>query len=135
MSKDEKTVTPLEGAFVPLKVSNVALLTTFRRNGQGVDTPVGITIIGENVYFTTPSDTGKVKRIANNPLVRLAPFTKMGMKVIGPTVEGRARRLSDQEADELYRGRLSLWGRLWLLIYKLQKKQKVYYEISPSPMS
>ncbi len=67
--------------FTALQVSNVALLTTFRRNGQGVETPVGIRFAEGKAYFTTWSTTGKVKRLARNPRVTLAPFTKMGMKV------------------------------------------------------
>jgi hypothetical protein len=60
--------------FTALQVSNVALLTTFRRNGQGVETPVGIRFAEGNVYFTTWSTTGKVKRLARNPRVTLAPY-------------------------------------------------------------
>src|SRR5215813_10912699 len=87
--------------FTVLQISNVALLTTFRRNGQGVETPVGIKLAEGKAYFTTWSTTGKVKRLARNPRVTLAPFTKMGMKVIGPTVEGTARRLEEAEVERL----------------------------------
>lgn len=131
MSKNDTTPTD-QSAFAPLKVSDVALLTTYRRNGQGVDTPVGIRTIGEKAYFTTPSTTGKVKRLANNPHVKLAPFTKMGMKVIGSSVEGLARRLDDEEASTIFSGKTTLWGRMWSLIYKLQNKQELHYEVLPS---
>src|SRR5215469_18894083 len=87
--------------FTALQVSIVALLTTFRRNGQGVETPVGIRLAEGKAYFTTWSTTGKVKRLARNPRVTLAPFTKMGMKVIGPTVEGMARSLEGDEVATL----------------------------------
>ena len=132
MSKNEKTSTD-QSTFAPLKVSDVALLTTYRRNGQGVDTPVGIRTIGEKAYFTTPSTTSKVKRLANNPHVTLAPFTKMGMKVIGPSVEGLARRLDEEEASAIFGDKSTLWGRMWSLIYKLQNKQELHYEVLPSP--
>ncbi|GHO63705.1 PPOX class F420-dependent oxidoreductase [Ktedonobacter sp. SOSP1-52] len=119
--------------FAPLNRSNVALLTTFRRNGQGVETPVGIKLAGGNVYFTTWSTTGKVKRLACNPQVRLAPFTKWGMKVIGPTVEGTARRLDATEVEKLSTlFKAGLRSRTWDLIYRLRGWQKVHYEVSPS---
>ena len=99
-------------AFAVLRTSQVALLTTFRRNGQGVETPVGIRFVEGKVYFTTWSTTGKVKRLARNPRVTLAPFTKMGMKVIGPTVEGMARRLEEAEVEKLSAVfKPSLWDR------------------------
>src|SRR5262249_54751975 len=118
--------------FTALQVSKVALLTTFRRNGQGVETPVGIRLAAGKAYFTTWSTTGKVKRLARNPRVTLAPFTKMGMKVIGPTVEGTARRLEEAEVKKLsaiFKPRL--WGRMWNLIYRLRGWQAIHYEVSP----
>lgn len=118
--------------FTPLNRTNVAQLVTFRRNGQGVATPVGIRLANGKVYFTTWSTTGKVKRLAHNPRVTLAPFTKMGMKVIGPTVEGTARRLEETEVEQLSAlFKPNLWGRLWNLIYRLRGWQTMYYEISP----
>lgn len=124
--------TTRQEAFAPLKVSRVAYLTTFRRNDQGVGTPVGIHIVNGKVYFTTWSTTGKVKRLARNPRVTLAPFTKMGMKVIGPTVEGTARRLEEAEVEKLSPlFKPGLWGRMWNLIYQLRGWQAIYYEVSP----
>ncbi len=118
--------------FTALHVSNVALLTTFRRNGQGVQTPVGIRFAGGNVYFTTWSTTGKVKRLARNPRVTLAPFTKMGMKVIGEAVEGTARRLEEAEVEKLSAlFKPSLWDRMWNLIYRLRGWQAIHCEVSP----
>jgi len=118
--------------FTALQVSNVALLTTFRRNGQGVRTPVGIRFAEGKVYFTTWSTTGKVKRLARNPRVTLAPFTKRGMKVVGEAVEGTARRLEEVEVKEVSTHfRPSLWDRMWNLIYRLRGWQAIHYEVSP----
>ena len=116
----------------PLKASSVALLTTLRRNGVGVGTPVGISIVRDKAYFTTWSTTGKVKRIANNPHVTLAPCTRGG-KPVGPTVEGTARRLEGGEAAEV-RAMLgvSLQRRLWETVYKVFfRAQPVIYEVTP----
>jgi PPOX class probable F420-dependent enzyme len=120
-----------QNAFTILSISNVALLTTFRRNGQGVGTPVGIRLAEGKVYFTTWSSTGKVKRLAHNPRVTLAPFTKMGMKVIGPTVEGTARRLEETEVEKLSALFTSGFrGRIWNLIYQLRGWQAIHYEVT-----
>lgn len=48
-------------------------LTTFRRNGRAVPTPVWFARVGESLYVVTGRNTGKAKRIRNNPDVALAP--------------------------------------------------------------
>jgi uncharacterized protein len=125
------TNTP-QDAFAPLRTARTALLSSFRRNGQGVSTPVGIRVVGGKAYFTTWSTTGKVKRIANDPHVTLAPCTRQG-KVLGPTIEGIAHRLEGAEAEEartLIGGAVSYW--VWTLIYKLFfRAQPVLYEVVP----
>jgi PPOX class probable F420-dependent enzyme len=127
------TVVADQAAFAPLKASSVALLTTFRRNGVGVGTPVGISVVQGKAYFTTWSTTGKIKRIANNPQVTLAACTRGG-KPIGPTVAGIARRLEGAEAPEV-RTMLGvgLRRRLWELVYRLfMRAQPVIYEVAPA---
>jgi PPOX class probable F420-dependent enzyme len=122
-----------QAAFAALKTSSVALLTTFRRNGAGVGTPVGISVVQGKAYFTTWSTTGKIKRIANDPHVMLAPCTRGG-KPIGATVAGIARRLEGAEAAEV-RAMLGagLQRRLWELVYKLfLRAQPVIYEVTPA---
>ncbi|CAA9467882.1 MAG: hypothetical protein AVDCRST_MAG02-3326 [uncultured Rubrobacteraceae bacterium] len=48
-------------------------LSTFRKSGAPVPTPVWSARVGENLYAVTGRNTGKVKRIRNNPTVALAP--------------------------------------------------------------
>lgn len=71
-------------------------LATFRRNGQEVRTPVWFAEQGGKLYIMTRSDSGKYKRLRNNPQVRLAPCTARG-KVTGAWIEGQARILDRQE--------------------------------------
>ena len=55
------------------------LLTTFRKNGDGVATPVWIVSLPDGTAgFTTEVDSGKVKRIRNNPSVTLQPCNLRG---------------------------------------------------------
>ena len=67
-------------------------LTTFRKNGVAVATPVWFGEDGDKLYVMTRSDMGKAKRIRNNPRVRVAPCTSRG-KVTGPEFEASARIL------------------------------------------
>jgi PPOX class probable F420-dependent enzyme len=117
--------------FAPLRRASVALLTTFRRDGRPVGTPVGFSLASGKLYFTTWTTTGKVKRMANNPSVTLAPCTRAG-KATGPAIAGTARRLDGDEATRVLAVvRPGIWGWLWNLIYKLQRRQPVMYEVSP----
>src|SRR6266516_2199849 len=119
-------------AFAPLRTSSTALLTSYRRNGQGVSTQVFIRVANGKAYFTTWSTTRKIKRIAKNPRVTLAPCTRQG-NVLGPTMEGSARRLEGAEARQaraVFGGVIMYW--IWILIYKLLfRAQPVLYEVVP----
>ncbi|HEU4793002.1 MAG TPA: PPOX class F420-dependent oxidoreductase [Nitrolancea sp.] len=117
--------------FASLDVSRIALLTTYRRSGQGVATPVTIQLEGGKAYFTTRASTGKVKRLVKNPRVTLAPWTRRE-QVIGPSVSGIARRLEGAEAERVIRngGR---WRWLWILAYKILAPGDwwISYEVTP----
>jgi uncharacterized protein len=118
--------------FGSLRDTRTALLTTFRRNGQGVATIVEIRVAGGKAYFYTWSTTGKVKRLVHNPRVTLAPCTVRGA-MIGQTVEGFAQRLEGRDAERASAalgGRLQRW--LWKQIYRLRWGAKqLLYEVSP----
>jgi PPOX class probable F420-dependent enzyme len=73
-----------------------ANLATFRKSGEAVTTPVWYAVLDGKLYVRTGAGSGKVKRIRNNPRVRLAPATVRG-KRIGPESEARARILGPGE--------------------------------------
>ena len=74
-------------------------LTTFRKSGEAVATPLWFALVDGRLYATTPPDSGKMKRIRNNPRVLLAPANFRG-KPLGESVEGIGRILGDGEAPE-----------------------------------
>src|SRR5579863_2095933 len=67
-------------------------LTTFRKNGAAVATPVWFGEDSDRLFVMTRSDMGKTKRIRNNAQVRVAPCTMRG-KVTGPEFAATARLL------------------------------------------
>jgi PPOX class probable F420-dependent enzyme len=71
-------------------------LTTFRKNGAKVATPVWFGEDGGKLYVMTRSQMGKTKRIRNNPQVTVAPCTIRG-KVTGSEVAAQARILPPEE--------------------------------------
>lgn len=69
-------------------------LATFRRNGVEVKTPVWIAGDGNRYYVFSAGDAGKIKRLRNDPRVRLAACDLRG-NAKGDWVDGRARIVSD----------------------------------------
>ena len=64
-------------------------LETFKKNGQGVQTPVWFVIQDETIYVTTMNSSWKVKRLKNNKSVRIVPSNFKG-KPKRDWIEGEA---------------------------------------------
>ena len=78
-------------------------LETFRKNGEGVKTPVWFVAHNGALYVYTEADSWKVKRIRNNPRVRVALCDVRG-RVKGPWLDGAASIVDGDErlaADKL----------------------------------
>jgi PPOX class probable F420-dependent enzyme len=65
-------------------------LESYRRNGEGVRTPLWFAEEDGVLYVSTPAESWKVKRIRRNPRVRIVPSTLAG-KPRGEWVEATAR--------------------------------------------
>lgn len=74
-------------------------LTTFRKSGDPVSTPLWFAKHEGRLYATTEPDSGKMKRIRNNPSVLLAPCNAWG-KEKGPKMEGLARSVEEEPTGE-----------------------------------
>lgn len=82
-----------------LKDQKFCLLTTFRKNGEGVATPMWFALEDEAVYMTTRGQSWKVKRIRNNPDVTIGWCNGTGLKH-GKLVEAKAQILGSGEEFE-----------------------------------
>jgi len=71
-------------------------LATFKRDGTAVETAVWFAEADGKFYLRTIATSGKVKRIRNQPRVRLAPCTITG-KVTGPWIDAHARLLTPSD--------------------------------------
>jgi PPOX class probable F420-dependent enzyme len=101
-----------------LGAAQYALLTTYRRDGRAVPTPLWVVRDGDALAVWTPTNAGKVKRIRRSSRVLIGACDFRG-NLEGPQVPGRARVLdaagTARVRDLLARkygliGRLSLWG-------------------------
>ncbi|WP_349898385.1 PPOX class F420-dependent oxidoreductase [Parafrigoribacterium soli] len=99
-------------------------LTTFRKSGVGVSTPVWIARDGDALLVTTPQGSGKVKRIRNNDRVELRPSSRMG-KVAddAPVAVGHAEILEETpELENVFRKKFGLEYSFFLWIEKFSKQ-------------
>lgn len=85
---------PMVSGFGALANQQFMSLTTFRKDGRAVPTPVWFAEVDGRLYVTTTQSTGKIKRIRNNGRVTVAPCTQSG-KVTGPAAEAIAQELID----------------------------------------
>jgi uncharacterized protein len=101
-------------------------LTTFRKNGTGVATPVWFGEEGGKLYVMTRSDMGKMKRIRNNPQVKVAACTIRG-KVTGPELAATARVLA---AEEHARARQAINRKYWMArLSQMWSRADAYVEL------
>jgi PPOX class probable F420-dependent enzyme len=87
-----------------------ALLVTFRRVGTPVPTPVWAAPGGDGLlYVRSERDSGKLKRLRNDPRLLLAPCTVRG-KPLGAPFEARARTLAPEEEPVAERALVARYG-------------------------
>lgn len=102
--------------------SRYALLTTYRRDGRGVPTPVWIVPLQDALGVWSARTAGKVKRIRRNPAVAVATCDFRGTTV-GRSYAGRATILDGAGSAAVRRAitrKYGLMGRLTLLSSRLR---------------
>lgn len=113
---------------------NTVLLTTYRRDGTPVGTPVHIAVDGDRAFVRTWDTAWKLKRIRNNPEVEIAPSTMRG-KPTGPAIRAHARVLTGDQSAAAGRaiGRKYpiLHGVLIPLFHRLRGNTTMHVELTP----
>ena len=100
-------------------------LTTFRRNGEPVATPVWIATDSDGApIITTVDGTGKVKRLRHTPEVLLRPCSRRGVVEPGaPTVRANATIVDDRDqvarVVEAVQTKYGLEYRIFMIIERL----------------
>jgi PPOX class probable F420-dependent enzyme len=119
----------------PLQNQYTVLLTTYRRDGTPVGTPVNIAVEGDHAYVRTWDTAWKMRRMLNNPNVTIAPSTLSGTPT-GPAIGARARPLAYAESAHagalLARKHPFLHGLLVPLVHRLRGNTTVQVELTPT---
>ena len=76
--------------------STYVSVTTFRRSGAAVATPVWAAPDGDSLVVWTRADSGKVKRLRHTSRVTVAPCDVRG-RVSGTAVEGNGELVPDAD--------------------------------------
>jgi hypothetical protein len=109
-----------------LQAARYISLTTYRKTGVGVATPVWFGVRDGKMYVFSNPKAGKLKRIRNNPRVTLAPCTIRG-RVTGPEFLAAARILPREEWAS---ARRVLEQKYWLMrVPFLWSKDSVLVEV------
>jgi uncharacterized protein len=120
--------------FEPFARQWAVLLTTYRRDGTPVGTPVSIAVEGNRAFVRTWDTAWKFRRIRNNPEVAVAPSTPRGTPT-GPAVRARARILDGDESARasraLARKHPILHGVLVPLSHRMLGYRTVHIELRP----
>jgi PPOX class probable F420-dependent enzyme len=110
------------------------LLTTYKRDGTPVGTPISIAVEGGHAFIRTYDKAWKAKRMRNNPAVEIAPSTTTG-KATGPAIRGRVRLLEGREARHaarlLARKNRILQGIFVPAFHRLRGYRTLHYELTP----
>jgi PPOX class probable F420-dependent enzyme len=110
-------------------------LESLRKNGQAVRTPVWFAEAGGVFYVYSVADSGKVKRIRNNPRIRVAPCGARG-NVRGEWVPATARLLEGQQAkhaNDLLNAKYGIQKRILDFFAKLRPRKRAYLAITLDP--
>ncbi|MGW6539169.1 PPOX class F420-dependent oxidoreductase [Streptomyces sp. NPDC055051] len=100
-----------------LAASRYVLLTTFRRDGRAVPTPVWVMRDGDRLAVWSAADAGKVKRIRNGGRVTVAPCDWRGTPK-GEAVPGVAELPAERDTVhylDLMKRKYGLVARVGLL--------------------
>jgi uncharacterized protein len=124
--------------FASLQGRKYLNIETFRKNGQGVRTPVWFAGEPEDdapekhVYST--ADSGKAKRIRNNARARVAPSDARG-KLLGEWVEARAEIVTGTNAEhgmQLLNKKYFPWKQLLDFFSFFSRNKRVVFLIRPA---
>lgn len=117
-------------------------LETFKKSGGGVKTPVWfasdpsvrLDSSDAKLCVYTPGVSGKVKRIRNNPRVRIAPSSGSG-KLLGDWVEARAEIVTGREAErgmQLLNKKYWPWKQLLDFFAMFRRRERIVFVIRPA---
>ena len=117
-------------------------LETFKKSGEGVKTPVwfaadpsaNLDSNDAKLYVYTIGVSGKVKRIRNNPRVKIAPCDMRG-RVLGEWLEARVAIVTGEEAARgmrLLNKKYFPWRQMLDFFAMFRRRERTVFAIRPA---
>jgi len=106
-------------------------LETYRRNGEAVRTTVWFVMDAGTIYIRTDMNSGKVKRIKNNPNIRITPSGARG-QLKGKWIEGKikmAGSLELEHANQLLEQKYGIQGKIIRVFNKIRNTRPTVLSI------
>jgi len=106
-------------------------LETYRRNGQAVRTTVWFVMDAGTIYIRTDMNSGKIKRIKNNPNIRITPSGARG-QLKGKWIEGKikmAGSLELEHANQLLEQKYGIQGKIIRVFNKIRNTRPTVLSI------
>ena len=126
----------MSAGFTAVKDAKTVLLTTYKRDGTAVETPVSIAFDGERAFFRSYDKAWKTKRLRRNPQVQLAASTVLG-KPTGRVIQARATLLEGEQArvaaKALARRHRVLQAAFVPAYHRIMRYRTMHYELQPDP--
>jgi PPOX class probable F420-dependent enzyme len=113
-------------------------LESFRKDGQGVRTPVWFPAdpadnTPKTLYIYSTADSGKAKRIRRNSRVRIAPCDVRG-RLLGDWIEARGEIVTGEEVKRgmrLLNAKYKPWKQLLDFFAKFNRRGHVVFAVRP----
>ena len=105
-------------------------LTTYRRDGTPVTTPVWAAAEGESLYLFSNAAAGKVKRLRNSSRATVAPCTATG-KVTGAQFPAEAFNLASDQMPKVWRLLTKKYG-MAARLFVLYDRMRALLRMKPS---
>jgi uncharacterized protein len=117
-------------------------LETYKKSGDGVRTPVwfaadpatDLASSDAKLYLYTIGVSGKVKRVRNNPRVKIAPCDMRG-NVLGEWVEAGAEIVTGEEAArgmQLLNKKYFPWKQLLAFFASFSRRERIVFALHPT---
>jgi PPOX class probable F420-dependent enzyme len=110
-------------------------LTTYRRTGVPVSTPVWVARDGDDLLVTTPAGSGKVKRLRHTARVELVPCSRSGKVAPGARPVQAIATLGEPDRPAVFRAKYGLEYRVFMLVERIVargNRDRVLVRIRPA---
>jgi PPOX class probable F420-dependent enzyme len=121
---------PVSSLFPSFDGHQFLRLTTFRRSGEGVPTPVWFAAVDGGLGVFTSAGSGKVKRLRREGRVLIAPCSFRG-RPKGGEQEAAARLVTGQDGERIQAALVAKYGWLFRMIAR-RRSDHAFIEIAPA---